>query len=86
MSEEPKMTLCAKCVHHRNAHGGHQAGPKADSWFYPLCTHPELEHPKVVDPVSGKVCYWTKNDLGTTIPTDHPHPLCRKVNDGTCKR
>lgn len=79
------ITVCVKCKHHCNTHDGSEAGPSSDSWFYHICTHPELEHPTGVDPVTGKTMHFTQNDMGRSYFCDDPHPYCQNVNDGSCK-
>lgn len=78
------VTVCVRCRYHANTHPGGSAGPRPDTWYYQICRHPDLEHPKGIDPVSGKMVYWAKNDLGMTYPADR-HPNCRDINDGHCK-
>lgn len=70
------MTICIQCVHHR-CRG-------SDVWYNHFCTNPKYEHPLGIDPVTGKKCYWAKNDLGQTI-TSGKHPSCRNMNEGDCK-
>ena len=52
-------------------------------WYNQRCRASEL--PKGRDPVSGKICHWGVNDLGTKYPSDSPFKYCRNVNiDGGC--
>ncbi len=72
MADTP--TICVKCKHHRYAEGRH-AGAKNDAWCDHLCSNPKYEHPKKIDPVTGKMKYVGGNK----------EPYCYEKNDGTCK-
>lgn len=77
-------TICTACRWYRNTKAARRGGPPASMWYYKLCTHPDVERPTTIDPVSGDVKYMSKNDLGRTILHDAPHPFCRDINDGEC--
>lgn len=81
---EAPMTICWACRWHRNTHPGGPAGPPSDASFYQLCTHPDVERPTTIDPVSGKIKRMLKNDLGKTVLTEEAHPYCCAINEGNC--
>lgn len=74
-------TICAKCKHIVKK----EDRRPGTYWYNYSCGHPELEHPKGIDYVTGEPCYWTKNDLGQTYCTASPRPFCRDINDGECR-
>lgn len=72
------ITICIKCKYYKNTDSN-------NIWYNQICLHPDVEFPKGIDPVTGKIVFWTKNSLGMTYENDHPHPYCRDINDGHCK-
>lgn len=80
------MRICVNCKYVSNSHGGSRRGPDRKTWFYWYCKHPDLERPKVIDPVTGNEVYAATNDFGRMCPTDGKHPHCRDINtDGQCQ-
>jgi hypothetical protein len=74
LCNEQQVTICACCKHHLFTENNRW------HWF---CTHPAVERQLGIDFVTGKPCYYTKNDLGNNI-TGEKHPYCYDVNSGYC--
>lgn len=70
-------TICKKCIHiHMVA--------KEEIWYNARCK--AYERQQCQDPVFGKDCYLSKNDLGKTIYTDEKYPYCTNINNGSCEK
>lgn len=68
-------TICLKCKYHKG---------KGDMWYDHFCTHPDVRHTKEQDPVTGKMLYASKNDLGRVVLNEEEYPYCRDINHGNC--
>jgi hypothetical protein len=79
-NNEPR-TICANC---RHLHAK-QDGPRTGIWYNMLCRAPAVQTEPSRDPVSGKIGYRRKNDLGGGCYDDQPSPFCRDVNHGNCE-
>lgn len=73
-------TICGQCKLFYNK----QDGARTGVWYNQFCKAPSVRKEMVVDPVSGKAGYASKNDLGTVIYDDNPYPFARTINHGNC--
>ncbi len=70
-------TLCVNCKHHAGCDGDGQ-------WYDHHCHHPDKTRPKEQCPVTGKILFAAKNDLGQIVLVRDEHPYCRDINNGNC--
>lgn len=69
------MKLCIECKHlFCKTHDG--------VWYNYFCYHPSQEHPKAIDPVSGKMGFGRKDSDGEVFFIDglEQFPNAREVN------
>jgi len=71
-------TVCIKCSWHNGA-------STADPWHDHHCLHVEFQKHQEQDPVTGKIAFTGKNDLGQSYFCDDKHPYCRDHNHGNCE-
>ena len=78
------VTICVKCKHHKR-----MGRRDIDVWYTHYCGHPELQRAKVTDPVTGRLGYGIKNDLGRCmvgVDRGDRYPNCRDINPrGECE-
>ena len=75
-------TVCANCKHHV---AKDQASGRKDYMYNHFCAHPDCERPKEQCPVTGKIGYATRNDLGVVSIGDLKYPNCNQINNGNCE-
>lgn len=73
-------TICKRCRFHEFRTDSR----KIDVWYMHYCKSKEVEREKEQDPVTGKIQYAQKNDLGRVVLTDERYPHCRDINHGNC--
>lgn len=71
-------TLCVKCKYHN----GESAGKP---WYAHRCRHRAVKRQLKQDPVTGRMGYAGRNDLGTVYLSTEESPYCRDVNHGNCE-
>ena len=81
MEKTTCKTICIHCKHHLT--DVKMSGTESRRYEH-FCTHPELLLPKEQDPVTGKIGYAQKNDLGRVVLSKQKHPYCRDINHGNC--
>lgn len=73
-------TICTDCRHHKHL----IKNPSAPHvWYNHFCGAVERE--PAVDPVTGRLGFLGRNDLGTTCVTEDQFHFCRDINRGDCE-
>lgn len=74
-------TICINCINHYEKPDSRNI----DVWYNHFCRSPEVARTEEQDPVSGKIGFADKNDLGGIYITDEQFPYCRDINHGNCQ-
>lgn len=81
--DQPKTTICTKCVHFKNIEPEDQCRNKI--WYNHLCLASPL--PKSINYVTGAEESYKEDNQKNKIFTDQEYNYCKDINtDGKCQR
>ena len=72
-------TICKECINYIHIITN-SAAPNV--WYNHYCKAVPLK--KKIDPVTGNIAYWSKNDFGMEVESDVKYNYCRNINYGNC--